>query len=213
MKPKRIYLIRHGESESNVNKGLTKTFPNWKIDLTEKGKKQAKEAAQKIYDEVCGKYGEDKIKIYCSPWYRCRQTAEPIRKLFKNAEYREDPRIREQEWGNFDKDNLVKKIDEERDNYGTFFYRMPSGESGADVYDRVSIFLESLHRDFEKKDYPKSIVIVSHGLTSRLFLMRWFHWSVEEYEKLANPKNCEIIKMELNEKTNKYNLTTPLRKK
>ena len=26
--------------------------------------------------------------------------------------------------------------------------------------------------------------------------MRWFHWSVEEYESKHNPKNCEIIVME-----------------
>lgn len=213
MKPQRIYLIRHGESESNVNKHLTRIVPNWKINLTEKGRKQAEEAAKKIYDEVCGKYGENNIGIYCSPWHRCRQTAEPIRKLFKNAEYKEDSRIREQEWGNFDDEELVEKTKKERDDYGTFFYRIPNGESGADVYDRVSTFLESLHRDFEKPHYPKSIVIVSHGLTSRLFLMRWFHWTVEEYEKLANPKNCEIILMELNAKTNKYELKTKLREK
>jgi hypothetical protein len=26
----------------------------------------------------------------------------------------------------------------------------------------------------------------------RLFLMRWFHWSVEYFESLENPEFCEI---------------------
>jgi broad specificity phosphatase PhoE len=35
------------------------------------------------------------------------------------------------------------------------------------------------------------MIVVSHGLTIRLFLMRWFHWTVEQFEKLRNPKNCQ----------------------
>jgi broad specificity phosphatase PhoE len=70
-----------------------------------------------------------------------------------------------------------------------------NGESGADVYDRVTTFLDTMYRDFEKNNYPENTLIVSHGLTIRLFLMRWFHWSVEEYESKHNPKNREIIVM------------------
>ena len=74
-----------------------------------------------------------------------------------------------------------------RDAYGTFYYRISEGESGADVYDRVSDFFGTLHRDFEKPDFPANALIVTHGMTLRLFLMRWFHWTVEEFEQLANP--------------------------
>lgn len=99
-----------------------------------------------------------------------------------------------------------------RDEFSTFYYRIPDGESGADVYDRVSTFLDTLHRDFEKHNYPENVLIVSHGLTIRLFLMRWFHWSVEEFENLHNPKNCQIIIME-KQIDNHYNLISELSKK
>lgn len=33
----------------------------------------------------------------------------------------------------------------------------------------------------------------------RVFLMRWFKWTVEQFEKLNNPKNCEVRVMELGE--------------
>ena len=50
--------------------------------------------------------------------------------------------------------------------------------SGADVYDRVSTFLETLYRDMEKGGCGNNAVLVSHGLFCRLFLMRYYHWKV-----------------------------------
>ena len=50
--------------------------------------------------------------------------------------------------------------------------------SGADVFDRVSIFLESLYRDMGKGRCGQNAVIVSHGLFCRLFLTRFYHWPV-----------------------------------
>ena len=38
----------------------------------------------------------------------------------------------------------------------------------------------------------QSLVIVTHGLTMRLFCMRWFHWSVEYFESLENPETAAM---------------------
>ena len=53
--------------------------------------------------------------------------------------------------------------------------------SGADVYDRVSTYLESLWRDIEKGRCGENTIIVSHGLFCRLFLMRYYHWTVSAH--------------------------------
>lgn len=42
-----------------------------------------------------------------------------------------------------------------------------------------------------------NLIIVTHGLTSRVFLMKWFKWTVEQFENLYNPRNCEYRVMEL----------------
>ena len=195
--PPYIFLVRHGESEGNVDKSVYKETPDWKVNLTSKGCDQAQKAGERIKEMV----GTFPVTIYTSPWYRARQTAQIIRDVLPDVErYYEDPRLREQEWGNFLEDQLHRKILLERIRFGTFFYRMPHGESGADVYDRVSTFLETLHRDFRKNDFQHIPVIVSHGLTIRLFLMRWFHWSVEKFESLRNPANAQVIVMERNRK-------------
>lgn len=41
---------------------------------------------------------------------------------------KEDPRIREQEWGNFQDPEKMPQVMDERRRVGAFFYRFPTGE-------------------------------------------------------------------------------------
>jgi broad specificity phosphatase PhoE len=194
MRPKQIILVRHGESEGNLDRSRYQTKQDFALQLTPAGVQQAKQAGIQIKKLL----GEEKVYVYLSPFFRARETFQNIRESIDNnvVKATEDPRIREQDWGHLRHPDDNKGIIEERDNFSTFYYRIPDGESGADVYDRVSSFFDTLHRDFEKSNFPENVLIVSHGLTMRLFLMRWFHWSIEEFESLHNPKNCQIIVME-----------------
>jgi broad specificity phosphatase PhoE len=99
--------------------------------------------------------------------------------------WREESQLREQEWGHTRNMDDCVKAGKERDSFGTFYYRLPDGESAADVYDRVSDFPGTLHRDFEKESFPENTVVITHGITTRLILMRWFHWTVEQFEEHA----------------------------
>lgn len=58
---------------------------------------------------------------------------------------REECRVREQDFGNFQEEQRMKAIKETRERFGRFFYRFPEGESAADVYDRVSSKIFLLH--------------------------------------------------------------------
>lgn len=51
---------------------------------------------------------------------------------------REECRIREQDFGNFQVEERMKVIKETRERFGRFFFRFPEGESAADVFDRIS---------------------------------------------------------------------------
>ena len=194
MKPHRIILVRHGESEGNIDKSIYGVKPDYTLELTVEGRKQAFEAGQKISEIV----KNESMFFYVSPMWRTRSTFEEIAKSLDRSkiEYREEPRIREQEWGHLRTIEEGKKVEEIRDAYGTFYFRIPDGESAADVYDRISDFFGTLHRDFRKDNYSQNAIIVTHGMAIRLFLMKWFHWTVEEFELLANPKNCEIVILE-----------------
>ena len=100
---------------------------------------------------------------------------------------------------------------QERADYGHFFYRIPNGESAADAYDRVSGFNESLWRSFGESDFASVCVLVTHGLMTRVFLMKWYHFSVEYFEDLRNVNHCEFVVMKLNESNGKYVLQNQLR--
>lgn len=224
MKPYKIFFVRHGESEGNVNKEVYKDTPDYALKLTDKGKDQANLAGVILSSEI-GNHkilvGFDpkkfitnsKVMFYISPFWRTRMTFLEIAKYFPNHILYEDPRLREQEWGqNMEtREGYKEKIEDYRDGYGHFYYRFrDGGESCSDVYDRVSDFMNTMHRDFEKEDFPRNVVMVMHGMSIRLFIMRWFHISVEEFETWGNPRNGEIWTMQRNE-SGKYDLLNPIR--
>ena len=216
MKPERIILLRHGESEGNVDKNVYSQKPDYSINLTENGKEQAKRVGKELLD-TCGSF--DQFAVYYSPFFRAIQTLNMIGTArdeiynppFNKKWIMEDSRIREQEWhGKIPTSGYDETAELEREAYGHFYYRFAGGESAADTYDRVSDFMETLHRDFRKEDYPKNCLIITHGMTLRVFVMRWFHITVKEFESWANPENCKPVILE-KQSNDKYKLITPFK--
>ncbi|KAK1432430.1 hypothetical protein QVD17_09326 [Tagetes erecta] len=206
--PKRIILVRHGESEGNIDGSAYSTTPDYKIPLTQQGITQANLAGTKIKTVISdsGTNKNWKVFFYVSPYERSRSSLLEIGRSFpKNSVIgvREECRIREQDFGNFQIAERMQIIKKTRERFGRFFYRFPEGESAADVYDRVSSFLESLWRDIDMNrfnhdpSHDLNLIIVSHGLTTRVFLMKWFKWTVEQFEHLNNFSNCEFRVLQL----------------
>ncbi|KAM9912401.1 hypothetical protein OXX69_002609 [Metschnikowia pulcherrima] len=223
-KPKYILLVRHGESEGNCDKLVNRHTPNHKICLTEQGHEQAtqagavlKEFLSQLKEREKGEVNPRSVMFYTSPYLRARQTCEDIIKGIKDVpgvdyRVREETRMREQDFGNFQSTpEETEQIWEQRAHYGHFFFRIPHGESAADVYDRIASFNESLYRKFENDSFPNVLVLVTHGIWARVFLMKWFRWSYEEFESLRNIPHCQFLVMK--QVANKaYQLKTPLRK-
>jgi len=217
MKPRNIFLIRHGQSEGNVDHSIYQEKPDYAVNLTPYGKQQAFQAGKEIFKILANSDTPTNLTtaIYYSPYFRTIQTAQEILKTLVYTPkkwIREEPRMREQEWngkiGGYARD---EDIQSQRDDYGHFYYRFDGGESCADVYDRASDVLETLHRDFEKDDFPENLGLVGHGMTNRLIIMKWFHLTVTEFEYLANPRNGEVWHLQL-QPNNKYKLVTELKK-
>jgi len=200
-RPKRIVLIRHGESEGNVDELAYCSIPDHRIQLTAKGRQEAQEAGAKLR-EMVGPTG--KAYFYVSPYVRTLQTALEMGKCLDRSQVsgaREEPRIREQDFGNLQDAGDMRHTKIKRLTFGRFFFRFPDGESAADVYDRVTGFRETIRNDIadrfnneESKDI--TLVIVTHGISLRVFLMRWYKYNVQQFERLKNPANCEMVVME-----------------
>jgi len=187
--PKRIILLRHGESLGNIDETAYASIPDWKIPLTRRGERQA----QRVAEELATLLDGESLFCYCSPYKRTMETWNVIEQHLtscttttttqqdgddgsanrdkqddddnnsaakKGVEVigmREEPRIAEQQFGNFQNPKKVRTAKSERRMFGRFFFRFPNGEAGLDVYNRVSSFLATLSRDIRQIDQLYSI--------------------------------------------------------
>lgn len=193
-RPKRLIFIRHGESEANVNRDITREVPDHMLHLTPTGREQALDAGRRLKEII----GDETIKFIVSPYVRTRETFNGIKQAWgpqaERLEMRTDVRIREQEFGNYDAPDM-KQLHKEKKAFGAFYFRFPNGESPADCYDRASIFYETMYRRWEDNT-KQNHVIVGHGMMIALMLVRLFRWSIEEWHIIDSLKNCEFVVLE-----------------
>src|SRR5436305_888353 len=73
--------------------------------------------------------GGARPSVYVSPY---RRTLHTLALLGLDPAWTvQEPRLREQDWGNLQDADRQRRHREERDFFGHFFYRLPNGESGA----------------------------------------------------------------------------------
>lgn len=204
--PKRLVLVRHGESEANrylnqIIKGEIFSYPpefsrlrDWDIRLTPYGREQAHKTG--AYLEK--KFG-DFDAVFVSPQTRAKETFEEIVNGYKDKSIAEillqkmrlESRLREKDQGaiNFISKDEIKRFfpheHERRAREGKLLYRPLGGESWYDTKDlRVGSFLNTIYRDFAEK----SVLAVSHSVTIRCFRMK--------LERLDEPEMLKIVENE-----------------
>jgi len=168
-----IYLIRHGQSEGNVESDKKYIIHGQKdkSPLTKKGVNQIKKITQLILNQ--------KIKIdlvITSPQKRALQSAMIIKNNLKNNILLNiDDRLKDQDFGDFE----GKSWDEIKEKYQSFFtlYQKnplktpwPKGEAKIDIIKRLSSFLKDI-----KNVKQKNFLIVSHEEIIRIILALIFN--------------------------------------
>jgi len=146
----KIYLIRHGETDWNVEGRITGEKD---IPLNELGQKQAQTAADILKDK-------DIKKIFSSPVLRCFATAEIISKAV-NCPIVKDKRWREIDFGNWAGKiyHDLRKNPDFKSYYKYFSKRIiPKGEKFIDVQKRVVKALEDII-----KTENESVAVVTHA--------------------------------------------------
>ena len=215
--PEKLVLIRHGQSMGNVDETFYATTPDNAMPLTDLGWEQARKAGTILKDKIITP-GES-VHFIVSPYVRTVETfhgivsawCDPESEEFASIQdhnrkvnawyerltelgltWNEDSRIREQDFGNYQNPEQTRRAKEERHRFGAFYYRFQNGESGSDVYDRVSTFLDSLWRSFETNK-SQNYVLVTHGIVLRVLMARYFRYTISQLNMLANPRNCEMV--------------------
>eukprot|EP00466_Bigelowiella_natans_P009703 jgi/Bigna1/76402/fgenesh1_pg.41_\ len=208
----------HGESIANVDPAAYKCMPDHKLPLTERGEKMAENAGRALDEQFKQMFGTPEkmglCRMWVSPFKRTRQTADGILTTAAGDwihDVKESPFLVEQDWGLFEgsgmEDGKEKypvewgRMQRLREHQGKYWARMPMGESCFDVCTRVANLFETITRDRLPKwsvgrDSVENVIIVSHGVTIRAFIMMWCHLSPEWFEVNMNPPNCSIIRID-----------------
>jgi 2,3-bisphosphoglycerate-dependent phosphoglycerate mutase len=216
----RIFIVRHAESEANLDLAVNQRMPDFAISITKNGKLQSNKAgtflAKYINDNVVG---DDNIvpyiRLWRSPYQRTRQTSDEMLKVLgvcsngKNGlvrDFREKDSLIEQDFGIFEgltSEECAIKHPVENERYlkskkwkGQYWAKMPLGESRANVSDRLLPFISTLIRDTStsetRTEEVRNVIVVTHGVTSRCLIKEYLNKKYEWIQDEPNPKNCSI---------------------
>jgi 2,3-bisphosphoglycerate-dependent phosphoglycerate mutase len=204
----RIFLVRHGQSEANLDKSVNTRVPDHGITLSAEGLQQAREAGDFLSQQFSDPNPNRRLRILCSPYTRTRQTSAGIEGALDSRgiafDKREAIELRELEFGLFDgipDEQLPVLYPREYGHYqkhlhfeGEFFAPMPLGESRCQVAERVKGVFGTILRDStaDRERPITDVIVVSHGVTIRCFRMQWMHYPWEWFGQQSNPWNCSV---------------------
>ena len=184
----KVYLVRHGQCESNLHHILNGHQDSL---LTALGRRQAKAAGQKLVKHKI-------VAIFSSPLSRTLETAKIIAELVNVPVIRLEPGLIERDFGfltghpTSDIKRLSPKVEEI--NKTIYFFSGEGVESFPKVYKRAQAFWKKLAAYNIKGD----IVVVTHGDIGMMLKAAAEGW--DWHAGLHKPfwKNGEILEVKLN---------------
>jgi broad specificity phosphatase PhoE len=187
-----IYVIRHGESEHNVDRSKMAHTHDSQHSLTELGQLQVQKTAEFMKTRV-----NEKTVFYCSPYLRTIQTANAIHsQLPEGVPFFENPLIREWEFGNlYDFNHRTPEAKKEFKAAGQFYFRYQNGESLADVYLRATMFMNTVIERVKKQQRYENVVIVTHAAFIQMLLTHLMNWPIESLANFKPVENASVIQI------------------
>jgi len=209
-----LYLVRHGETEANVDIALHLTKADHAMRLTARGRTQAVNAGAALARRLATEREAEgaafgSIRLWHSPYYRARETAGLILKALAGSidpaqgmiSYREEPFLMEQKSGLQDgltDEEFATAYPDAAAYYarhiqynGRIYAISPMGESRMDVVVRVKHVFGTIIDDYRTHGI-RHVILVNHGATLRACVMGWMRYSPEWLDAEKNPGNCWI---------------------
>jgi isoleucyl-tRNA synthetase len=179
----KYFVMRHGESESNLKKIVINCKVENEDHLSDLGKEQVKISAKELKDKNVD-------IIISSDFIRTKETSEIIK---EELDFRSnivlDQRLREWNVGVFDGKTWDEYISVASSKY--YYTFLPEGgESWKQIKNRMM----ELISDLDKKYKNKNILLISHGAPIRVLLAGLNGESDEEVEKIISDKNRLLVK-------------------
>lgn len=200
-----IYLVRHGQSQANVDVTILRDRPDHGIRLTNQGMKDATAAGLFLRDTT--KDMEGPLHAWVSPYTRTRETYSLIEPLLPvNVQQHESTLLVEQSfgvcegrhnehmWESYPDEGHMSEVLQSENPAGRYWSRLPHGESQYDVAQRVHQFFNDIYHTENETNSPIiNHIVIGHGVVNRAFVQMWNNFPYEYWATAKNPKNCEII--------------------
>jgi broad specificity phosphatase PhoE len=199
-----IFLVRHAQSQSNVDPNILKIQTNMAINLSPIGIEQATETGFFLADYIINSNNNPikpiTVKVWNSPYNRTRQTAQLIKEQLSQKNHnilsQESIYISERQFGLVDDvEDYHQKFKHEDKHYQLhkesnhdFFARPPLGESPFDMCLRLDFFLKKFIANDKTAEQH---IVVSHGAAIRGLIMMHQNQTYEEYTA-PNPPNASV---------------------
>lgn len=193
----KYYLIRHAQSDYNVDKDVRLTTLDWQVNLTNNGIDQSIHLGKWV-NRTIPREDNTVNFMFSSTFNRALQTSKIMMSEISNVnlKYKTDPLIVEQRtplyYGTSEKQSY--DILTSRNGHDMFFSKIYGYESPKYVYDRSILFINKLSYIVDtNKSKNINFYIVSHGFFLKTLTMSICNLSVSEFSKLKNPKHGEVI--------------------
>lgn len=203
--PRRLVLVRHGQSEANVIQKHVKEVEGFEIPegfmdrhdsnmlLTPKGVEQAQAAG----DWLRGEFPEGFDHYHVSSLTRTLQTAG---NLAIGGDWNIDDRLRERDWGQFgslSRDQQIEKyeLSLKQKELNKWYWCPPGGESlGTGVRLRWDRIINTMHREMDYQTY----IGVTHGETmevGRVMIEKLLvpEWIAQQKDKRFDIANTQVL--------------------
>ena len=198
--PQRLWVVRHGQSTSNVAAAqaertgaqrLELTCRDMDVPLSDAGREQAAALGRWLGH---GEVGPPPDRVLASPYLRARQTAGIALEVAGwSAELRPglDERLRDREMGSFEGltwsglQAELPALAAQRERLGKFYQRPPGGEAWTDVLLRLRSFDQTLQQGVGER-----VMVFAHDIV--VLLLCYLYEELDEHAVLALGENQPI---------------------
>ena len=182
----KIFVVRHGQDTDNVKQILN---GHHDTDLTDLGREQAKQTAQKLEREMID-------IVYVSPLKRCVETARIITEHLHLPEAEVMPDLIERDFGVFTQKPSadIRKLSDDYiiTDKVDYFLTGEGVEQFPVAYERAREVL-----DFVEHKHPdENVLLVTHGDFGKMIRAAFFGWTWQEGLMTPYFANSEIIVLE-----------------
>jgi broad specificity phosphatase PhoE len=197
---KQIFLVRHAQSEEDVNPNVRNKVHDHRISITSAGKEQVANLVSALRTKISG---YKCVRIVTSESNRARQTMLLFSSYFSDIDFEitHEECVRNLNWGNVD-EYTVRSVERERYRVGVLYFQFPEGDNTPAFVEKIERYVAKLLESGRAEKHPECTIIFTHGFALRVIVKALLSMNDAEFRYLSNPPNCYVATVHITKSGN-----------